>query len=810
MWRVRTSSQSRQILKAAKRQLATDPAPLVKPNNLPPQQSLPPKSGGGFRIFKFFGFGLPVAAGSLLGYAWYDHDFRKQLEANIPYAKELLGNILPESNIEPVIDRKAKPDTSKSLEKPSIPTIPTILNNQEKVPQIVPQNTGVGSDNESVDSDDEEEDNDDISDSFRDKVLENKEVTNLVQTEKPNPFEDMKDPEKELTEEIIQSRSNPLQEFTGVIPVQNQAYQTLQVQRVEDLLSENDPDAPNTEGNLGTALAKDMIKKEEKIDGKIDPRVIDSHIRKREDDEKADNAALEVVIHKLMTSSQNLTEEAIQAQRDLAASIRSHTKLLKQAMDDSSDILQKDAQWEAVAISHKERERAMLRANELALESKRSLEKLRDVITESKTNNVTKQNPAILPASKKVNDLLKDLNSANTQVRQAEAEANVMQKYKELVDKGRKQFQKEIESLMPDVKIGTGKKLTEDELNALIAHAHRRIEQLQRQIAEQLAMERQRLSVALEAQRQEDLHITDSAVAEERSRLQEEFDVEKQKMELEFLMKIETEVRKQLSRQAAAHSDHLKDVLTIQQQQLGKEFNRELNAKLLEEREKFQSEVASWISRLKGIEAAVDARAAGEKLARSAQNLWLACISLTSAINYGDENSSQEQHVPLRARVEAILSSSQKHPFVETVANSIPRKVLDRGVSTEDQLKHRFFRVSKICRRLGLIKEPNTSLYKYLISYLHSMVVFDNIVAVSEYDEIDLNSLDNFAILAYAQYWMERGNINIALRFMSHLTGEPRRAASDWINEAKLLLETKQSAYALTAYASASGLANTF
>lgn len=46
------------------------------------------------------------------------------------------------------------------------------------------------------------------------------------------------------------------------------------------------------------------------------------------------------------------------------------------------------------------------------------------------------------------------------QVRQAEAESNVMQKYKDLVEKGKKQFQKELESLLPDVKIGSGKLLS--------------------------------------------------------------------------------------------------------------------------------------------------------------------------------------------------------------------------------------------------------------------------------------------------------------------------------------------------------------
>ena len=42
-----------------------------------------------------------------------------------------------------------------------------------------------------------------------------------------------------------------------------------------------------------------------------------------------------------------------------------------------------------------------------------------------------------------------------------------------------------------------GKKLTEDELNSLIAHAHRRIEQLQKQLAEQIAMEQQVFSMKI-------------------------------------------------------------------------------------------------------------------------------------------------------------------------------------------------------------------------------------------------------------------------------------------------------------------------
>ena len=144
------------------------------------------------------------------------------------------------------------------------------------------------------------------------------------------------------------------------------------------------------------------------------------------------------------------------------------------------------------------------------------------------------------------------------------------------------------------------------------------------------------------------------------------------------------------------------------------------------------------------------------------------------------------------------------------MANSIPTEALDKGVNTEDELRSRFVRVSRICRRLGLVQAPNTSLYKYFVSYFHSFLVFDHILAEGPADEVDLATMDNFDLIAYAQYWMEKGSLELALKFMCQLNGESRRAASDWIRDARLLLETKQCAFTLTAFASATGLANTF
>ncbi|XP_055283640.1 MICOS complex subunit MIC60-like [Moschus berezovskii] len=71
-------------------------------------------------------------------------------------------------------------------------------------------------------------------------------------------------------------------------------------------------------------------------------------------------------------------------------------------------------------------------------------------------------------------------------------------------------------------------KLSADDLNALIAHAHRRIDQLNRALAEQKATEKQHIALALEKQKLEEKWAFDSEVAKalehHRSEIQAEQD----------------------------------------------------------------------------------------------------------------------------------------------------------------------------------------------------------------------------------------------------------------------------------------------
>jgi len=135
---------------------------------------------------------------------------------------------------------------------------------------------------------------------------------------------------------------------------------------------------------------------------------------------------------------------------------------------------------------------------------------------------------------------------------------------------------------------------------------------------------------------------------------------------------------------------------------------------------------------------------------------------------------------------------------------------LSRGVYTEDNLKERFTKVKRVAKRVALIDETGGSLFKFFLSYMQSFFMINSVNAKNEQDEVDIAEMDTFQILNHAQYWLEKGDLELALRFMNQLHGESRRVASDWIEETRLLLETRQAAYALMGFASATGLGTIF
>ncbi|KAM5228082.1 MICOS complex subunit MIC60 isoform 23-T23 [Ctenodactylus gundi] len=435
---------------------------------------------------------------------------------------------------------------------------------------------------------------------------------------------------------------------------------------------------------------------------------------------------------------------------------------------------------------------------------------------------ITAQNAAVQAVNAHSNILKAAMDNAEVQA--AQSEAKVVSQYHELVVQARDDFKRELDSITPEVlpgwkgmsKYHWSDKLSTDDLNSLIAHAHRRIDQLNRELAEQRATEKQHIALALEKQKLEEKRAFDSAVAKALEHHRSEVQAEQDRKVEEVRDAMENEMRTQLRRQAAAHTDHLRDVLKVQEQELKYEFEQNLSEKLSEQElefrrlsqeqvDNFTLDINTAYARLRGIEQAVQSHAVAEEEARKAHQLWLS----VEALKYSMKTSSADSPtVPLASAVEAIRASCSDNEFAQALTAAIPPESLTRGVYSEETLRARFYAVQKLARRVAMIDETRNSLYQYFLSYLQSLLLFPpkQLKPPAELYPEDINT---FKLLSYASYCIEHGDLELAAKFVNQLKGESRHVAQDWLKEARMTLETKQIVEILTAYASAVGIGTT-
>lgn len=106
-----------------------------------------------------------------------------------------------------------------------------------------------------------------------------------------------------------------------------------------------------------------------------------------------------------------------------------------------------------------------------------------------------------------------------------------------------------------------------------------------------------------------------------------------------------------------------------------------------------------------------------------------------------------------------------------------------------------------------MIGENGASPWTHVLSYIQSFLIFDSFDPVKQGELVDLDNLDTFDLLARAEFYLRRGDLELATRLVNQLRGEPKNVARDWLLEARLLLETRQAVNLLTAYAAVLGTA---
>jgi len=191
------------------------------------------------------------------------------------------------------------------------------------------------------------------------------------------------------------------------------------------------------------------------------------------------------------------------------------------------------------------------------------------------------------------------------------------------------------------------------------------------------------------------------------------------------------------------------------------------------------------------------------------RELWLVCQILNDALKSNPADATEIAPRNILNEVKAVIqkvNESEPSSLAQLALKSLPKAALDNGIYTEDALITRFETVDRLAKRVSLIGDEGGSLWRYMLSYLQSVLIIERTNAapsVAELDnrEFDATSLDTYAILARVRYHLRQRNLEMSLRYANQLRGEPRRVASDWIKDVRTHLETRQTTNILLAQA---------
>uniref|UniRef100_A0AC35U6V6 MICOS complex subunit MIC60 n=1 Tax=Rhabditophanes sp. KR3021 TaxID=114890 RepID=A0AC35U6V6_9BILA len=535
------------------------------------------------------------------------------------------------------------------------------------------------------------------------------------------------------------------------------------------------------------------------VDVKSVPKVAQAPLKPviLEDASAIENARLQRKLMGALDDAQHKVQQATSSTFFTIEKIKNHTVALKTAIDNGVN-----GDWNAVTATMKEIEDQQAKDRNFETDALNYITSLETIIEEGKARPETARNPLLLNCKETANKMKSEMNRVKILVNREKNEINVLDNYKDLIEKSRQEFWKEVHAVAPDVDLSAvGNTLSEKELNNLLVHAHLKNEKLRNRLIEQELREQQNVARALEKQREADEVLLREKLYARIAEIEQSNAYDREAQIAKLNAEFEKGLEKRLEREKIVHSDHLEKVIRTQKQIYDIEHSEKVTEAVLAERKKHGEEFELAISQLEGIEHALDKRALLDIENRRAKQCWIACQNLLESIQYGIKSgdSVESRRKPLQKEIEVIKDSGKGDAFIETILNTFNDEALKTGVYTAQDLKNRFKTVYKVARRVAKVDENGGSLFKYLSSYVQSLFMFELGGEYSPKEKVDVNNLNTYDILERAQHFVNKGDFDNAIKLTQLLTGESRAVANSWIKDAQSFLETHFLAQLLAA-----------
>ncbi|XP_026272523.1 MICOS complex subunit Mic60 isoform X1 [Frankliniella occidentalis] len=384
----------------------------------------------------------------------------------------------------------------------------------------------------------------------------------------------------------------------------------------------------------------------------------------------------------------------------------------------------------------------------------------------------------------------------------------------EKLETSRKAFVEELHILFPSLDVPKKTlNLESSQVDLFLLYSYMQVKLLQDRICESERKRSARIKRALSsfASSVEDQERIGNEVSDQVVKIKHEMEQELQSKVKEIKAECEAQITQHLARATEAHLLTVQDLEEQQETKLQQKHSaimQDLVQTTQSRNYKVLSEMQKQMSEIDGL---VKARADADQSAYRAQMLWSACHSLVRSLRRLQPlKHYDEKVVSIKEEIEALNSTSlENDQLVAAVVKGIPEEALKRGVFTEEALIERFKKVEKVTKGVALVPEEGGSLSLYMLSWIQSFLlssVRDYTHSSVKLSQTVPQNISTLEAIQEARYWIDRGDLLQALRYMNLLKGYSRRVAADWIRETKIHLETLQAAEALMAHAVSVGM----